>query len=318
MRAIPGLGIRHGSTLFLAAIAVLGSAAFVFPLRARQQRRGGEIVVQTDLVDILASVTDANGQPIPDLTQDAFSLSEEGVPQKIERFEAQTNRPLDLALMVDSSMSAYKDMKFETDAAAHFIQQVVRPADTLGVFEFDESVTQLSDFSDKVPKLQDAVRHIHLGSGTSIYDAVVLGSNALRRRPEGRRRAIVLVTDGGETTSVSKFDDARRTAVDSGTLLYTIIVRPVKNENGRNTAGEHALITITDSTGGAMFILDDMSQIDEMFDRIDRELRTQYLLGYYPQPAPPPGSYRHVQLDVKGNYVVRYRKEYLTPGGPNE
>jgi Ca-activated chloride channel family protein len=318
MRAIPGLGIRHGSTLFLAAIAVLGSAAFVFPLRARSQRRGGEIVVQTDLVDILASVTDANGQPIPDLTQDAFSLSEEGVPQKIERFEAQTNRPLDLALMVDSSMSAYKDMKFETDAAAHFIQQVVRPGDSLGVFEFDESVTQLSDFSDHVSKLQDAVHHIQLGSGTSIYDALVLGSNALRRRPEGRRRAIVLVTDGGETTSVSKFEDARRIAVDSGTLLYTIIIRPVKNENGRNTAGEHALITITDSTGGAMFILDDMSQLNEMFDRIDRELRTQYLLGYYPQPTPPPGSYRHVQLDVKGNYVVRYRKEYLTPGGPNE
>jgi Ca-activated chloride channel homolog len=209
-------------------------------------------------------------------------------------------------------------MKFEEDAAAHFIEQVVRPGDTLGVFEFDESVTQLSDFSDKVSKLQDAVHHIQLGSGTSIYDALVLGSNALRRRPQGRRRAIVLVTDGGETTSVSKFDDARRVAVDSGTLLYTIIIRPVKNENGRNTAGEHALITITDSTGGAMFILDDMSQLNEMFDRIDRELRTQYLLGYYPQPAPPPGSYRHVQLDVKGNYVVRYRKEYLTPGGPNE
>jgi Ca-activated chloride channel homolog len=293
----------------------MGGAAFVLPLRARQQRRGGEIVVQTDLVDILASVTDANGQPIPDLTQDAFSLSEEGVPQKIERFEAQTNRPLDLALMVDSSMSAFKDMKFEEDAAAHFIRQVVRPADTLGVFEFDESVTQLSDFSDNVPKLQDAVHRIQAGSGTSIYDALVLGSNALRRRPEGRRRAIVLVTDGGETTSVSKFEDARRTAVDSSTLLYSIIIRPVKNENGRNTAGEHALITITDSTGGAMFILDDMSQLDAMFDRIDRELRTQYLLGYYPQPPPPPASYRHVQLDVKGTYVVRYRKEYLTPGG---
>jgi len=315
MRAIPVRGRWYGT---LVAAMVIGGAGFAFPLLARQQRHSGEIRVQTDLVDILASVTDANGRPIPDLTQDAFSLSEEGVPQKIERFEAQTNRPLDLALMVDSSMSAYKDMKFETDAAAHFIQQVVRPGDTLGVFEFDESVTQLSDFSDKVPKLQDAVRHIRLGSGTSIYDALVLGSNALRRRPQGRRRAIVLVTDAGETTSVSKFEDARRTAVDSGTLLYSIIIRPVNNENGRNTAGEHALITITDSTGGAMFFLDDMSQINEMFDRIDRELRTQYLLGYYPQPAPPPGSYRHVQLDVKGNYIVRYRKEYLTPGGPNE
>jgi len=315
MRSTPVRGLRYGIIL---AVAVIGSAAFVFPLRARQQRHGGEIRVQTDLVNILASVTDANGRPIPDLTQDAFSVSEEGVPQKIERFEAQTNRPLDLALMVDSSMSAYKDLKVEMEAAAHFIRQVVRPGDTLGVFEFDETVTQLSDFSDNVPKLQESVHQIRMGAGTSIYDALVLGSNALRRRPEGRRRAIVLVTDAGETTSVSKFEDARRVAVDSGTLLYSIIIRPVNNENGRNTAGEHALITITDSTGGAMFFVGDMSQLDQMFDRIDRELRTQYLLGYYPQPVPPPGSYRHVQLAVKGNYVVRYRKEYLTRGEPNE
>ncbi len=122
MRSTPVRGLRYGIIL---AVAVIGSAAFVFPLRARQQRHGGEIRVQTDLVNILASVTDANGRPIPDLTQDAFSLSEEGVPQKIERFEAQTNRPLDLALMVDSSMSAYKDLKVEMEAAAHFIRQVV-------------------------------------------------------------------------------------------------------------------------------------------------------------------------------------------------
>jgi Ca-activated chloride channel family protein len=264
------------------------------------------------MVSILASVTDVNGRPMPDLTQDAFQLSDEGVPQKIERFEPETNRPLDLALMVDSSISAFKDLKFETEAAAHFIRQVVRPGDTLGVFQFAETVTKLSEFSDDVPQLQSAVRRIAPGAGTSIYDAIVLGSNALRRRPEGRRRAIVLVTDAGETTSVSKFDETRRVGIASGALLYSIVIRPVKNESGRNTAGEHALITITDSTGGAMFILDEMNQLDEMFDRIDRELRTQYLLGYYPHPLPPPGSDRHVQVDVKGSYVVRYRKEYFT------
>jgi Ca-activated chloride channel family protein len=283
------------------------------PTSAAQQKRGNEIRVQTDLVTILASVTDANGRPMPELTQDAFQVSEESVPQKIEKFEAETNRPLDLALMVDSSISTFKDLKFETEAAAHFIRQVVRPGDTLGVFEFSETVTKLSDFSDDVPKLQSAVRKVVPGAGTSIYDAIVLGSNALKRRPGERRRAIVLVTDGGETTSVSKFDDTRRAAVASGALLYSIIIRPVKNENGRNTAGEHALITITDSTGGDMFILDDANQLDDMFDRIDRELRTQYLLAYYPRPAPPPSSDRHIQLEVMGGYIVRYRKEYLTP-----
>ncbi|HXQ27276.1 MAG TPA: VWA domain-containing protein [Candidatus Acidoferrales bacterium] len=299
----------------LAGVVVVG-ASFAIPLGARQQRRAGEIRVQTDLVTILASVSDANGRPIPDLTQDAFQLSEEGAPQTIEHFEPETNRPLDLALMVDSSLSTFKDLKFETESAAHFIRQVVRPGDTLGVFEFSETVARLADFSDDVPKLQAAVRRIAPGAGTSIYDAVVLGANALKRRPTERRRAIVLVTDAGETTSVSKFDDARRAAIASGALLYSIVIRPIKSESGRNTAGEHALLTITDSTGGAMFILDSMDQLDEMFDRIDRELRTQYMLGYYPRPAPPPGTTRHVQVEVKGSYIVRYRKEYFASAAP--
>jgi Ca-activated chloride channel family protein len=282
------------------------------PLCAQARQKSGQIRVQTDLVNILASVIDAQGRPIPDLTVEAFTLKEEGVPQKIERFEAETSRPLDLALMVDSSMSTFKDLRFEDEAAAHFIRQVVRPGDSLAVFEFSENVTELSEFSDNVPVLQAAARRISPGAGTSIYDALVLGSQSLRRRPAGRRRAIVLVTDAGETTSVSKFEDARRAAIASEALLYTIVIRPVKSESGRNTAGEHALITITDSTGGAQFILDELSQLDSMFDRIDRELRTQYLLGYYSTPAPPPGSRRHVEVKVNTGDLVRYRKEYFT------
>jgi len=303
------------SVLPLAMSGVLVAALFAVCGAAQEQPQRGPIRVETNLVEILASVIDARGRPVPDLAQDQFELSEEGVPQKIVRFEAETGRPLDLALMVDSSASTFKDLKFENEAAAHFIRQVVRPADRLAVFEFDEDVTELADFSDEVPKLQAAVRRIVPGAGTSIYDALVLGSNALRKRPEGRRRAIVLVTDAGETTSVAKFEDARRHAIASEALLYSIIIRPVKNENGRNTAGEHALITITDSTGGAMFIVDELNQLDSIFDQIDRELRTQYLLGYYPNPLPPPGSYRHLDVKVKSGDLVRSRKGYFTAGG---
>jgi len=291
------------------AIAAVG---FV-PLHAGQQQSGRVLRATTDLVTVLASVTDASNRPVPDLTEDAFQISEEGAPQKIEHFEAQTDRPLDLALMVDSSISAFKDLHFETDAAAHFIKQVLRPGDTLSVFEFAENVTRLADFSGDVGKLQSAVRGVTPGAGTSIYDAIVLGSGALRGRPADRRRAIVLVTDGGETTSVSKFDQSRRAGVKSGALLYTVLIRPVKTESGRNTAGEHALITITDSMGGDMFTLDEVNQMQDIFDQIDRELRAQYLIAYYPQPVPPPGSNRHIALRVTGDYNVRYRKEYYTP-----
>jgi Ca-activated chloride channel homolog len=287
-------------------------AAVTASLLAQDQRHPGAIQVQTNLVDILASVIDSHGQPIAGLTKDQFELSEEGVPQTIERFEAETNRPLDLALMVDASASTFKDLKFESDAAAHFIQQVVRPGDRLAVFEFDEDVTELSEFSQDVPKLQAAVHRIIPGAGTSMYDAVVLGSNALRRRTPGRRRAIVLVTDAGETTSVAKFEEARRAAIASEALLYSIVIRTLKTENLRNTAGEHALITITDTTGGAMLILEDLNQLDSMFDQINRELRTQYLIGYYPNPMPPPGSYRRVEVKVKTGDTVRFRKGYFT------
>src|SRR5665213_3614597 len=129
---------------------VFGSAPLVKFQSSQEQRPSGAIRVQSDLVSILASVIDPNGEPIANLTQDSFSLLEEKVPQQIVRFEAQTNRPLDLALMVDSSMSTFKDMKFEIEAASRFIRQVVQPGDTLGVFEFSEHVSELAQFSDTV------------------------------------------------------------------------------------------------------------------------------------------------------------------------
>jgi Ca-activated chloride channel family protein len=160
--------------------------------------------------------------------------------------------------------------------------------------------------------LQSAVQKIPDGSGTSIYDALVLGSKALEHRKEDRRRVIILVTDGGETTSQWDFEAARKAAVRANTLLYSIIVRPVKNESGRNTAGEHAIETITDTTGGAIFFPNTAQDLDIIFDRIDRELRTQYRLGYYPNPPGPVNSYRSIQVKVLDNYKVRHRKTYLT------
>jgi Ca-activated chloride channel family protein len=272
----------------------------------------GRIRVTVNLVTVLASVLDEQNRPAPDLPIEAFQIFEEGVLQKIEVFESETSQPLDLALMIDASLSAHKEFAFEQEAAAHFIRQVLRPTDRLGVFAFDETVTQYAAFSDNVKVLQEAVRKIPGGAGTSIYDALVIGSRALEKRGEDRRRVIILVTDAGETTSGYDFEVARKEAVRSGALLYTIVIRPVKNENGRNTAGEHALETITDTTGGAMFYPDTPQELGIIFDRIDRELRTQYRLGYYPNPRGPANTYRSIDVKVLGTYHVRHRKSYLT------
>src|ERR1700680_1653345 len=153
--------------------------------------------------------------------------------------------------MIDSSLSEIKDLEFETDAAARFIQKLVRPGDRRAVYEFADAVTQLAPFSSSVPTLQAALRRIVPGDGTALYDAVYLGAQKLGQNPSGRRRVIVLVTAAGATTSRADFETARRAALRSDVLLYTIVVRAVKSEGGRNTAGEHALQTIAESTGGA-------------------------------------------------------------------
>ena len=195
------------------------------------------VKVHVNLVNVLVSVLDDHNRPAPNLPVEAFQILEEGTLQKIDIFEPETQLPLDIALMIDSSLSAHREKISEQDAASRFIQQVLRPDDRLSVFCFDEQVRQLPPyFSDNVPALQEAVRKIPDGAGTSIYDAVLLGSDALRKRKGERRRVIILVTDAGETTSRTDFDSARKAALRAGILLYTVVIRPVKNENGRNTA----------------------------------------------------------------------------------
>lgn len=294
-----------------------GEQARKRPLDPQQPK----IRVEVALVSVIASVLTHDGRPAPDLPREAFELYDEGKKQSIEVFEAETQQPLDLALMIDTSMSALKELSFARDAAAGFLRAIVRPVDRVSVFQFADDVAQLSGYSNEVAAHEAALGALEPGSGTAMYDAIVLGSQGLGKRAWGRRRVIVLITDAGETTSVAKFEDARRAALAAEAMLYTIVIRAVKSESGRNTAGEHALITITDVTGGAMYIPDEVGELPAIFERIDRELRTQYRLGYYPNPRPPAGSVRKLEVRIKppdgksaADYIVRHRREYLVPG----
>jgi Ca-activated chloride channel family protein len=304
-------GVLLVSALLVLSTAPLQSAA------ARQrsdQDQRGRIRSEVSLVSLLSSVLDKDGRPALGLTGDQFEIYEEGVKQRIEVFEPETQQPLDLALMIDSSLSEIKDLEFEADAASRFIQKIVRPADRLALYEFADAVTQIAPFSSNVPMLQSALKRIVPGDGTAIYDAIYLGAQALGHNPAGRRRVIVLVTDAGETTSRADFETARRAALRADALLYTIVVRVVKNEGGRNTAGEHALETISDTTGGATYFPNSAGDLSAMFDLIDRELRTQYRIGYYPDPHPPAGEYRTLEVRVKCDCKVRSRKAYYSGG----
>jgi Ca-activated chloride channel family protein len=305
------------------ALAVLLALA-AWPARSQQTAQEPQeprIRVDVSLVTIIASVLDARGRPLTGLPREAFAIEEAGVPQKIEIFEAETGLPLDLVLMVDTSLSVVKELPFIREAATQFVRQVVREGDRLAVFQFADTITQLSEFTSDTRVLQSAVRRMEAGAGTSLYDAIYLGGRALEERPGGRRRVIVLLTDAGETTSRANFETARRAALRSEAMLYTVLIRPVKSEVGRNTAGEHALITITDTTGGAMYAVENAAELAVTFERIELELRTQYRLGYYPQPRPPARSFRSVSLRVQPpgaegaeGITVRYRRGYFTIG----
>jgi Ca-activated chloride channel homolog len=281
-----------------------------------------EMRVRVNLVNVVASVLDPSGKPVPDLPRQAFALFQDGREQRIDLFERQTDLPLDLALMIDTSLSTYDDLKFEREAAERFVLQVLRPGDRMAVFTFAYNVNQLSPFTGDVSTLDDALRGIQTGTGTSLFDAIYLGSHALAQGPPDRRRVLLLVTDAGETTSRTSYEAARDAAVRAGTMLYTILIRSVKSDAGRNTAGEHAIDTIIDSTGGAMFTVDTPSQFQTTFERINEELRTEYLLGYYPVPVPQPGTFHSIELRLEPpgpapgtRYSLEYRQQYYAPEG---
>jgi Ca-activated chloride channel family protein len=305
----------------LALVALLAAVPARAQVRPRQQPpQRGQMKVRVDLVSVFTSVLDAAGKPVTNLPQQDFHVYQDGKEQQISLFERQTNLPLDLALMIDTSLSAAGDMKFEIEAAQRFIHQVLRPNDRLAVFTFAYDVTQLSTFTGDVAMLDAALKRVRPGTGTSLFDAVLLGSQALDQQPPDRRRVLLLVTDAGETTSRTSYDGARDAAIRSGAMLYTILIRVVKSESGRNTAGEHAIDTIIDSTGGAMYPVDTPGEFVPTFDRINEELRTEYLLGFYPKPEPPPGSHHTIVVRLvppgpagAARYDVRYRKEYFTP-----
>jgi Ca-activated chloride channel family protein len=298
-------------TLALAVTLVLApfrpAALDAHPLPQQQPIR-----VQVDLVNILASVMDRSARPVTNLPKDAFEVFDEGTQQKIAIFEPETHLPLDMALMIDTSASAKLAFHTEREAAAKFIKDVVHTGDGLAIFSFSDEVRQLTGFTAEISLLQNAVRKMKEGSGTAMYDAVYLGAERLSERKSDHRRVIVLVTDAGESSSKASFETARREAIRSGALLYTIVLRAVKGESGRNTAGEHAMETITETTGGYVFYPEGPEQLDSIFSQINLELRTQYRLGYYPE-AKPGGTVRKIEIRVKGDFTVHYRQAYIPP-----
>ena len=240
--------------------------------------------VKVNLVRLLVSVRDSAGRLLTGLNKEDFRLVDSGVPQVISVFERNTSLPLSVAILIDTSGSTQQDLHYEEDSVLKFLIALLNsgnPDDMFALYSFNWRITQETDFGRSKSRAERLLHGLHGEGGTSLYDAIYLASDGLAQR-EGRH-VMIVVTDGGDTTSYKHFGDALRAAQQADTVLYPIVVVPIENEAGRNIGGEHALATIASSTGGRIFNPEGFAELDTAFSDLLRELRTQYLIGYYPK-----------------------------------
>jgi Ca-activated chloride channel family protein len=271
--------------------------------------------VDVKLVNVYVTVTDAHGGPVAGLKKENFAVQEDGRDQAISVFDKESAVPLSIALAIDTSLSTRHDLPLEQASAKRFAKSILRPVDALAVFGFNETVLQSTSYTSDLKRIDDGIDHVRLGAATALFDAVYLASRSLDRR-QGRK-VLVLITDGGDTVSKVDYKEAVRATEEAEGIVYSIIVVPIESSAGRETGGEHALIQLAEDTGGKYYYATSMSQLDEAFRQISDELRTQYLLAYYPSQRTSFSQFRRLQVSVSGpaeaaGYKVRNRAGYYT------
>lgn len=306
--------MRSAFSLALCALLLIPASA---------QNDSPTFKVDVKLVNVFVSVTDQQGAPIGNLTRDDFKLSEDGVSQKISVFAKESALPLSIVLAVDTSSSTRKDIRLELEAARRFIHSMIRPQDSVALYTFATDVNEMTPFTSKLKQVDSAINQVTVGGATSMYDAIYLGAKALINR-QGRK-VLVLITDGGDTASSISYKEALRAAQQSEALVYSLIDVPVEASAGRNTGGEHALIQMSTDTGGRYFYAASIYQLDKAFEQISDELRTQYLLAYYPVDRLAKSDFREIEVRARPHaepqgqgstdpegLIVRARRGYYT------
>ena len=271
--------------------------------------------VDVNLVNVYVTVTDDHGAPVGGLKKENFVVKEDGIEQKISVFDKESALPLSIALAIDTSLSTRHDLPLEQASAKRFAKAILRPVDALSVYGFSETVSQATGYTAELKRIDEGIDHIRLGAATALFDAVYTASRSLDRR-QGRK-VMVLITDGGDTISRVNYKEAVRAAEEAEALVYSIIVVPIENSAGREIGGEHALIQLSEDTGGKYYYATSMAQLDEAFRKISDELRTQYLLAYYPSQRASFSQFRRIAVGISGPseaaaYHVRNRAGYYT------
>ena len=265
------------------------------------------------LVNVFVNVTDKTGAIVGGLGKDDFRMLEDGRPQEIKIFERQSELPLNLTLAIDTSGSTAKDLNLEQSAAKHFIHALLREQDQMSLIQFATDVSQLVPFTNKVSQLDRGLNGLRVGDATALYDAIYLGSDGLKKK-QGRK-VLVLVSDGGDTAQSTTYPEALEKALRCEVMIYSIIDVPIEASAGRDIGGEHALITLSEQTGGKSFYASE-GGLDKAFEKVSDDLRTQYLIGYYPHDQDPGSSFHRIRVTVPraaaDAFNVRYKTGYYS------
>jgi Ca-activated chloride channel family protein len=270
------------------------------------------IRVEVKLVNVFVNVTDANGAPVGGLTKDNFTLAEDGRPQKIAVFDRESSVPLSIVLAIDTSGTVHKDMSIEEHAAREFIHALLRPIDRLDLMEFSSDVREVVPFTNNLHQIDSGLERLRPGPATALYDTIFLASQSLA--PRSGRKVLVLITDGDDTVKGVDYPRALEQALRSEVLVYSIIDVPIAADAGRDTGGEHALITLSQETGGKHYYAES-TELEKAFQQVSDDLRTQYLLGYYPSSHSTSKDFKTISVELTGvpaaaDYSLRHRTGY--------
>jgi len=267
-------------------------------------------------VNVVFTVTDKHGKRVTDLKQSDFQFVDDNKPAtEIRSFHAETNLPLQVALLIDASNSVRDRFKFEQESAIEFLNQTVRRGyDHAMVVGFDVTPEVAQDFTDDTEKLDKGVRELRPGGGTAMYDALYYSCREkLMKEPQSgpTRRAIVLLSDGEDNQSHVTREEAIEMAQRADAIVYTIST----NVSGTKGAGDKVLERIADATGGRAFFPFQIRDVANAFAEIQDELRSQYDVSYKPADFKADGHFRTIEIVAvdRKNFRVRSRRGWYAP-----
>jgi Ca-activated chloride channel homolog len=303
-------------------LIILSIAMATASLRAQQNAPAQKhdedtLSVNVELVNVLFTVTDKAGKFIRDLKQDSFKVYEDGKRQQITNFSTESNLPLTIALLIDTSGSVRDRLRFEQEAAIEFFgSTLMRGKDSALIISFDSGIELVQDYTDDSEKLSKSIRTIRAGGGTSLYDAIFLAASKKLAGQTGRR-VIVLISDGDDNSSRTSITEALETVQRNDIVLYAISTNSVELSGEGSSRGEKVLKRFAEETGGRMFSPVKLQDLNASFRNISEELRLQYTLAYRSTNLLRDGAFRRIRVEPSDKrYVVRSRKGYYGPRAP--